>query len=84
VIISDHPIWLAEASGRPTVVLPDEPPEAILQLARDFDAQAVLIFGDRPESTPDLDDQRCFQERALPAEVGPDARLYILTGGCLS
>ena len=84
VIISDHPIWLAQASGRPTVVLPDEPPEAILQLARDFDARAVLIFGDRPESTPDLHDQRCFQERALPAEVGPDARLYVLAGGCLS
>jgi len=84
VIITDHPIWLAEATGRPTVVLPDETPQDVLRLARDFGAQAVLIFGDRPDSAPALDDQRCFQLQPLPAAVGVDARLYLLAGGCLT
>ena len=43
-LISDRPIWLADATGRSAIALPDEPPESILQLAADFDAPAIVLL----------------------------------------
>ncbi|MGZ6260104.1 MAG: hypothetical protein ACXWN5_04555 [Candidatus Limnocylindrales bacterium] len=81
-VISDLPIWLAETADRPAIVLPDESPALVLQLARDFGASSVLVFGDRAGTTPTFADERCFQEQPLPAAAGPDARLYLIPSGC--
>ncbi len=57
-LISDRPVWLAEALRRPVIALPDEPPRAVGQLAADFGTRLVLILdegGRYPAawSTPD-------------------------------
>ena len=46
-VISDRPVWLSEALGRPAIALPDEPTDAVLRLARDFGAQAVVVVEQR-------------------------------------
>jgi hypothetical protein len=43
-VMSDFPIWLAEALRHPTIALPNEPAESILDLARAFDPPARLMF----------------------------------------
>jgi hypothetical protein len=43
-VMSDFPIWLAEATRHPTIALPNEPPESILDLARAFDPPARLMI----------------------------------------
>ena len=42
-VITDFPIWLAEATRHSTLALPDEPPESIRSLARAFDPPARLL-----------------------------------------
>jgi hypothetical protein len=42
-IITDFPIWLAEATRHHTLALPSEPPESILDLASSFDPPARLL-----------------------------------------
>jgi len=42
-IITDVPIWLAEATGHATLALPNEPPDSVLDLARTFDPPARLL-----------------------------------------
>jgi hypothetical protein len=44
-VISDYPIWLAMTSGGPSLALPDEPPAAVLDLARRFGARTVVVNG---------------------------------------
>ena len=46
-LISDRPVWLAEALRRPVIALPDEPPRAVGQLAADFGTRLVLILDER-------------------------------------
>jgi hypothetical protein len=42
-VITDFPIWLAEATRHEALALPNEPPESILSLARAFDPPARLL-----------------------------------------
>jgi hypothetical protein len=42
-VISNHPIWLAEADRVETLALPNEPPESVLSLARQFGATLVVL-----------------------------------------
>ncbi len=71
-VIADFPIWYAEGMRQQALALPDEPPAAILDLARRFGARLLVI------SKPDhgrwpavLDaggpDTACFSELHLPA-----------------
>lgn len=46
-LISDRPIWLAEALRRPVIALPDEPPRAVGQLGADFGTRLVVILDER-------------------------------------
>jgi hypothetical protein len=46
-IISDQPVRLSEALRRTTIVLPDEQPAVVWQLARRFQAPDVVILGER-------------------------------------
>jgi len=42
-VIADFPIWYAEGMREQAVALPDEPPTAILDLARRFNARLLVI-----------------------------------------
>jgi hypothetical protein len=46
-LISDQPVRLSERLRRPTIVLPDEQPAVVWQLARRFQAPAVVVLGER-------------------------------------
>ena len=45
-IITDNPIWLAQAEHVTALALPDESPEAVLALARRFDARLLIVATD--------------------------------------
>jgi len=85
VVISDEAIGFSLATGRPTLILPDEAPADVLQLARQFGARAVLLFGDVARSAPGFDGAACFTPGTLPPAAGPHARLYLIdrTAGCV-
>jgi hypothetical protein len=86
-VISNFPIWLAEAQHVPGLALPNEPPSDVLDLARTFDTRFVVLaaaeHGQWPAvlgtGAPDAD---CFRELDLGA--GPagapdplaDVRVY--------
>jgi hypothetical protein len=74
VLMSDHPMWLADATGQPVIALPDETPAAVADLARHFGADWLVVFdehGRYPDAlltgTPDT----CLAAR--PEQVGPAA-----------
>jgi hypothetical protein len=46
-LISDQPVRLSEALHRTTIVLPDEQPAVVWQLARRFQATTVVIISER-------------------------------------
>jgi hypothetical protein len=48
-IVTDHPMWVAHALGRPALALPREPPTSIVDLARHFGAVAVVVRDDDPD-----------------------------------
>ena len=67
VLISDHPIWLAQATGLPAIALPAEPLASIVELARRFDAPLIAITAPRgayPALLRSAEAQACFVERA--------------------
>jgi hypothetical protein len=61
-IITDRPIWLADAVGRSTLALPDEPTSSVLALARRFGAEAVVVVEGRGRYPAELmnDTSGCF------------------------
>ena len=84
-VISDEPIGLGLIAGRPTLILPDEPPADVLELARQFGARAVLMFGEVARSAPGFDGAACFRPGTLPAAAGAHTRLYLIdqTAACV-
>ena len=75
-VITDFPIWLAEETGVRTLALPDESPDAVLDLARTFPGTKLVIVaadnnGIWPEvAWTDPTGQRCFEP--VPLETfGP-------------
>jgi hypothetical protein len=76
--ITNNPIWLAETAGVPALALPDEPPAAVLDLAR-FPGFApvglVIVEGEEFRYWPSsIDaggpDAECFREIELPPPDG--------------
>ncbi len=66
-LITDRPIWLSDALGRPALALPDESPSVVLRLARDFGARSVVIVeprGSYPQILRDPANGACFTELA--------------------
>jgi hypothetical protein len=78
-IITDFPIWLAEATGARALALPDESPADVLDLAAAFPGTRLLIVnGDSHGSWPDVlasgaKGSGCFEEVDIGAST--DARL---------
>jgi len=67
-IITDRPVWVADALLMPAIVLPDEPVDSVLDLAARFGAQAVVVFdrrGDYPAAMRSGPGAACFAEVTL-------------------
>lgn len=76
-IVTDHPIWLAEAMRRSTLALPDESPADVWRLTQDFGAPLVAILDTRGRypaafvapAGADPSTTTCFVERPVPASM---------------
>jgi hypothetical protein len=69
-VITDFPIWLAESARVPTLALPDEPPDDVLDLARHFGARLLVVQNDGVRQWPgilngDAPGVACFKEVPL-------------------
>jgi hypothetical protein len=69
-VITDFPIWLAESARIPTLALPDEPPDAVLDLAHHFGAKLLVVQVDGVRQWPgilngDASGAGCFKEVPL-------------------
>ena len=80
-VITNFPIWMAETQRIPSLALPDEPPEDVLDLARTFPGTRlmVLISPEGKHWPADLEaglpGSECFQPVDLgPPSSGPRAR----------
>ncbi len=58
-LMSDHPMSLAWVLDRPVMVLPDDPPGTLGELARDTGVRTLIVFDDRGRypGTPDRPDR---------------------------
>jgi hypothetical protein len=80
-VISNHPIWVAEADRVRALALPDEPVSSVLEIARTFGARYVVLDGEAggwpARLATDLD-AHCLAPVALPdAGTAPDPfRVY--------
>jgi hypothetical protein len=80
-IITDHPVWVSEATGRPALALPDEPVSSIVDLARTFGARAVLVMENRGGYPALL--QRNAQECFSQGFASGKGLLYVIDRECV-
>jgi hypothetical protein len=69
-VISDHPIWWADALRAPALGLPDEPPSSVLALARAFPGTRYVVLSSKQGRWPDVlasgdPEAACFREVPL-------------------
>jgi hypothetical protein len=84
-LISDHPVWLSDTTNTPAVALPDEPVEALTQLANDVAAPMVVVIDGRgryPAALRSAEGRVCFDERSLGSEAPPGAAIFVLRSEC--
>jgi hypothetical protein len=80
-IVTDFPIWLAEADGAEGLALPDESPASVVALARAIPGtRTVLVWGGLLTRWPGALDARepgseCFHEIVLPTRTSTDPTL---------
>lgn len=77
-VITDFPIWFAEAQRAPALGLPDEPPASVLALARRFGARFLVISDDDRGRWPAIlesgpPEAGCFRPVPLRPPTDPDA-----------
>lgn len=85
-IISEHPILLSGALGRPALALPDESIAAVMKLARDLGAEAVLMVGELgryPAAFRTAEGAACMTERTLGPGAPIGASLFVIRRDCL-
>jgi hypothetical protein len=75
-IITDFPIWLAEATGHQALALPDEQPSDVLDLAGHFPGTSLLIVGDDRGRWPAIlksgaPGSECFNEIDIGRPANP-------------
>ena len=93
-VITDYPIWLAESARVQTLALPEEPPDAVLDLARHFGAKLLIVQNDGLRQWPgilngDAPAAACFKEVPLtdisggkPMEGSPLAHTRVFRVDC--
>jgi hypothetical protein len=77
-VITNFPIWLAETQRISALALPDEPPRDVLDLARTFQANLVVLFDAGSSHWPadldaGVDGAACFHELDLGARASASA-----------
>ena len=75
-IITDFPIWFAEAERVPSLALPDESPTDVLDLAAHFGATELVLVGRDHGRWPAIlaandPAARCFEELPVPLPADP-------------
>jgi hypothetical protein len=75
-VITDFPIWLAEAGRVPTLALPNESPASVSGLADRFGARLLVLVSTERGAWPGVlaggdAAAACFQELPLPAPPDP-------------
>jgi hypothetical protein len=82
-VLSDHPIWMAEALGRPVGALPDEPPSDVWRLARALSARIVVVIDQRGRYPAAFDgvDEACFAPIRLQDQAIDDVRILTVGPG---
>jgi hypothetical protein len=88
-VITDAPIWLAEATGVRTLALPEESPSSVVALANRFGARLLVVREGTDREWPQIlsgqqPDTKCFQEVPLtdisghkPANGSPLASIRV-------
>ena len=76
-VMSDHPIWLAEAIRRPVAALPDESPTQVWRLARRLDVPLLVVIDRRGRYPAIIDIRRgeCFRPVSGSADRFAGARV---------
>jgi hypothetical protein len=85
-IITEHPILLSDALDRPALALPEESVAAVVQLARDLGAEAVLMvdrLGRYPVGFRTAEGAACMTERTLGPGAPVGASLFVIRRDCL-
>jgi hypothetical protein len=83
-LIADRPVWLSDALATPVIALPDEPAGAIAQLARDFNAAAVVMTeprGSLPGALRSPAGAACFTELIVPGMPAGSA-VFVIGEAC--
>lgn len=77
-VISDRPVWVSQKLEMPTLALPAEPVESVLDLARAFGARAVLVVEERGPYPAAFTTHPCFGR----VDGVPDASLFAIAEAC--
>ena len=81
-VITDRPIWLSDALRRSTLALPAEPASTVLELAKRFGAQSVVVVEGRGTYPAALHAQPdCFT--ALDSTAADGASVFVITRECM-
>jgi hypothetical protein len=77
-VITNFPIWHAEAYGARALALPNETPADVVDLARTFGARYLVLWGDDHGDWPDVlasgdADAACFEALPLAPATASDA-----------
>ena len=85
-IITDHPMWLADATGTYTVALPDEDISSLIALGKVFATRWVVVAGERgryPDALLVPDARSCLAEDPVSLEAGQaEVWLFQLADDC--
>lgn len=85
-LITDRPMWVAEATGRHAVALPAEDVDSLLELGRVFDTSWLVVVGERgpyPGALLRREARVCLDHEPTPLEAGGDqAWLFRLANDC--
>ncbi|MEA2025722.1 MAG: hypothetical protein U9O18_03425 [Chloroflexota bacterium] len=85
-VITDHPMWVADALDGYAVALPDEDLGSILELSEVFETTWVIVIGERgryPEALLDESARECLSADPLSLETGGEpAWLFQLAERC--
>ena len=84
-VISDHPVWLADATGLPVLALPDEPPANVARLAAALDAPLIVLLEPRgrfPDAFRTGEGRVCFEEQALSPDAPAESSIFALRPEC--
>ncbi len=88
LVMSDHPMSLAWVTGRPAMVLPDDPPTTLAELARETGVRTLVVFDERgpyPAVLLDPTSNACLT--TAPERIGDadePAWLFRIDPGCVT